>query len=112
MRIGSILENQKLEKRIAITPEIAKKYIALGFEVLLSKNYGIHLGFKEEEYKDIGVKILNDEKEILKTANIIVQLGLLSDDNNELLKENQTCIGVLNPYDNKDKIDKLIKKKN
>jgi NAD(P) transhydrogenase subunit alpha len=111
MRIGSILENQKLEKRIAITPEIAKKYIALGFEVLLSKNYGIHLGFKEEEYKDIGVKILNDEKEILKTANIIVQLGLLSDDNNELLKENQTCIGVLNPYDNKDKIDKLIKKK-
>ena len=111
MRIGSILENQKLEKRIAITPEIAKKYIALGFEVLLSKNYGIHLGFKEEEYKDIGVKILNDEKEILKTANVIVQLGLLSDDKNELLKENQTCIGVLNPYDNKDKIDKLVKKK-
>ena len=34
MRIVSILENQKIEKRIAITPEIAKKYIALGFEVI------------------------------------------------------------------------------
>ena len=112
MRIGSILENQKLEKRIAITPEMAKKYIALGFEVLLSKSYGIHLGFKDEEYKDTGVKILNDEKEILKTANVIVQLGLLSDDKNELLKENQTCIGVLNPYENKEKIDQLVKKKN
>ena len=33
MRIASVLENQKIEKRIAITPEIAKKYIALGFEI-------------------------------------------------------------------------------
>ena len=32
MRIGSILENQNIEKRIAITPEIVKKYISLGFE--------------------------------------------------------------------------------
>ena len=44
MKIGSVSENQKIEKRIAITPdEIAKKYIALGFEVHLSKNYGTHI---------------------------------------------------------------------
>ena len=36
MRIGSVLENQKIEKRIAITPEIARKYIALGFEVFFA----------------------------------------------------------------------------
>ena len=41
MKIGSVSENQKLEKRISITPEIAKKYISIGFEVHLSKNYGI-----------------------------------------------------------------------
>ena len=40
MKIASILENQTLEKRIAITPEIAKKYISLGFEVSLSEKYG------------------------------------------------------------------------
>ena len=39
MKIGSILENQKIEKRIAITPEIAKKYISIGFDVFLTKNY-------------------------------------------------------------------------
>ena len=87
MIIGSILENQKVEKRIAITPEISKKYLALGFEVLLPESYGIHLGFKDEEYKQCGVKILSDEKEILNKANVIVQLGLLSDDKNSLLKQ-------------------------
>jgi NAD(P) transhydrogenase subunit alpha len=39
MRIVSVLENQKIEKRIAITPDIAKKYISLGFEVILSVKY-------------------------------------------------------------------------
>ena len=101
MKIGSILENQKIEKRISITPEIAKKYISIGFDVHLSKNYGVHLGISDEEYKNIGVKFSNDEKEIINLSNIVVQLGLLSDDKSSLLKEDQTLIGVLNPYDNK-----------
>ena len=110
MRIASLSEDQKVEKRIAITPEIAKKYISLGIEVSLSKDYGSHLGIKDEEYTALGVLILNEEKEIINNADIIIQLGLLSDDKNSLLKENQTFIGVLNPYDNKDKIDGLVKK--
>ena len=110
MKIASILENQKIEKRIAITPEIAKKYISLGFKVSLSENYGGHLGIKDEAYKELGVSISNNENEIIINADIIVQLGLLDDDKNSLLKENQTFIGVLNPFDNKDKIDNLVKK--
>ena len=110
MKIASILENQKIEKRIAITPEIAKKYISLGFEVSLSEDYGTHLGIKDEEYKELGVSISKDEKEIISSADIIVQLGLLDDDKSSLLIENQTFIGVLNPYGNKDKIDYLVKK--
>ena len=112
MKIASILENQKIEKRIAITPEVAKKYISLGLQVSLAENYGSHLGIKDEEYKELGVSILNDEKEIITNADIIVQLGLLDDGKSSLLKENQTFIGVLNLYENKDKINDLVKKKN
>ena len=111
MKIGSVSENQKIEKRIAITPEIAKKYISLGFDVQLSKNYGTHLGITDDEYKKIGVKFLSDEKEIINLSNIIVQLGLLSDDKSLLLKQDQTLIGVLNPYDNKEKLEVLKNKK-
>jgi len=110
MKIASIFENQNIEKRISITPEIAKKYISLGFEVSLTENYGSHLGIKDEEYKELGVSILKDEKEIITNADIIAQLGLLEDDKSTLLKQNQTLIGVLNPYHNKDKISNLVKK--
>ncbi len=111
MKIGSILENQNIEKRIAITPEIVKKYISLGFKIFLSKNYGSHLGIKDEHYKDLGVNILNHEIEVLKSSDIIVQLGMLSDDKALNIKENQTIIGVMNPYNNKEKLENLKKKK-
>jgi len=109
MKIVSVLENQKIEKRIAISPDIAKKYIALGLEVSLSENYGEHLGFKDNEYKELGVKISKDTKEIISSADIIVQLGLPSDEIISLIKEDQTLIGVLDPYKNKVKIENLAK---
>ena len=111
MRVASISENKDLEKRIAITPDILKKYISLGFEISLSANYGSHLGIEDKEYLDLGAKISNDENEILKNSDIIVQLGMLSDDKNSLIRESQTLIGVFNPYENKEKLESLSKKK-
>jgi len=111
MRIGSILENRDVEKRIAITPEIIKKYSSLGFEICLSENYGSHLGIQDEEFLKLGVKILKDDNEIIRSSDIIVQLGMLQDEKSSILKENQILIGVLNPYDNKDKLKNLSKNK-
>ena len=97
MIIGSISENKKIEKRIAITPETAKKYIANGFDVLLPKNYGEHLGFHDSEYDSLGVKTSTNEKEILVKSDVIIQLGLISDENLSELKEKQSLVGILNP---------------
>ena len=111
MKIGSLSEDKDLEKRISITPEIAKKYIGLGLEVYLDLNYGSHLGFDDSQYKDIGVKILANQNDIISNTDLLVQLNLLKDDKLLKIKENQTLIGVFNPYNNKEKIETLSKKK-
>jgi NAD(P) transhydrogenase subunit alpha len=111
MKIGSILENQNIEKRISITPELVKKYTSLGLEVNLVSNYGSHIGISDEQFKDMGAKFLKDDSEILSSCEIIVQLGMLSEDKILKIKENQTLIGVLNPYKNKEKLENLAKKK-
>ena len=110
MRICSTSENKQSEKRISITPEIAKKYINLGLEVSLIENYGLHLGYDDNQYKKLGVNIIKDEKELINNSDIIVQLALLPDDKTSLIKENQILIGVFDPYNNKDKIKNLSKK--
>ena len=46
----------------------------------------------------------------MDSSDIIIQLGMLSDDKSSLIKEDKILIGALNPYNNKNKIDDLIKK--
>ena len=111
MRIVSLSEDKKFEKRIAVTPDIAKKYINLGFELSLPENYGVHLGINDNLFKDIGVIILKDEKELINNSDLIIQLGLLSDEKLSLIREGQSIVGVFNPYNNKKKIESLVKKK-
>ena len=111
MIIGSNLENQEIEKRIAITPEIVKKYISLGFKINLINNYGAHIGFKNSAYENIGAKIISDEKDLINRSDIIVQMRLPSDNQLSSMKQNQTLIGSLDIHNNKEKLKSLSDKK-
>ena len=111
MKIASFSENLKFEKRISVTPEIASKYLSLGFEVILKNNYGKHLGFEDNDYIKLGVKFASEDQDLVNDANIFIQHSLPSDNQLSILKSDQTLIGVFNPYENKDKLENLTKKK-
>ena len=111
MNLASISENRNNEKRIAVTPEIAKKYIDLGLNLYLPNNYGSHLGFSDDDYRNLGVNFFENEEELIKNSEIIIQIGLPNDNKLSLLKENQTLIGSLNAFLNKQKIEILKLKK-
>ena len=59
MIIGSISENKNLEKRVALVPDIIKKYTNLGFEIQILKGYGDHLSFSDESFHNVGAKIIS-----------------------------------------------------
>tara|TARA_A100001011_G_scaffold373358_1_gene432701 strand:- start:2437 stop:3525 length:1089 start_codon:yes stop_codon:yes gene_type:complete len=107
MIIGSVSEDKNFEKRVAITPDIIKKYVSLGLEVHLSQNYASHLGINDEEYKNEGAVILENDEEVIKNCDAILQMSILSDDNLNKLKQNQILIGVLNPYSNEKKLNEI-----
>ena len=109
MKIGSISEDLTLEKRISLTPELSKKYLDLGTEIFINKNYGIHLGFNDNDYKEKGVQILNNIDEVINNCNSLLQVNLPEINYIEKLRENTSLIGVFNPYGNKEKINLLLK---
>ena len=51
MIIGAVSENKNSEKRISITPEIAKKYLDNGFNVIIENDLASHLGISDEDFK-------------------------------------------------------------
>ena len=106
MIIGSISENKDLEKRISITPDVAKKYIASGFQILLEAGYGFHLGISDDEFLNEGCKIEKKEN-ILKQSKIFLQLDLPEEKNLEFFQENKILIGSFNSIQNLEKIARL-----
>ncbi len=110
MKVGSILENIEIEKRVAITPDIVKKYISLGLDVNLSKDYGSHLGISYKQFEAEGANILADDEEVISNSNAILQMNMLSDQNCHKLKKDQILIGVLNPFSNEKKLKEIISK--
>ena len=109
MIIGSVSENINFEKRVAITPDIIKKYKSLGFEIYLTKDYASHIGIKDEEYETEGANIKSID-EVLANANAILQMNILNDESLNKLKKDQILVGVLNPYSNEKKLKEITSK--
>jgi len=109
MIIGSISENLDLEKRVAITPDIVKKYKSLGLQVYLSKDYATHLGISDKNYETEGASI-KPINEIISNSDAILQMNIPSNENLDKLKKDQILVGVLDPYNNEKKLGEIIKK--
>ena len=108
MIVGSISGNKNIEQRVAITPDIVKKYKSLGLEVYLSKDYAIHLGISDKDYEEEGA-IISKNDEVISNARAILQMNIPNDEKLNQLKD-QILIGVLNPYMNEKKLKELTLK--
>jgi len=108
MKIASLKERAKFEKRCAITPETTKLFVGKGFSVYLEKDIGLQAGFPDQAYIDAGAKISNVPLEIISDADIIlkVQPSPLNDNINEIefAKKNAVIIGLLSPFQNQEYI--------
>ena len=111
MIVGSIKENTALEKRVSLTPESAKNIIELGLEVYVEKGYALHLGINDSEYKNVGVEIKASSKELLNSCDLLTKVNCPSEDEIEIFKNNMILVGMLNPSQNKNLINKIINKK-
>ncbi len=108
--IGSVKEDLDKDKRISITPETIKKFIALNFSVLLEKNYAEHLGITDEEYKNSGANLYESSQEVLEKSEIILKVNSPSNDEINLIKSKSILIGQFDPLLDKEAINKLLKK--
>ena len=87
MKIGSIKENLQIEQRIAVTPEIIKKYKSLDLNIILPTGYGEHLGISDNEFINEGAEILDNDEKVLSEADLVLQMNLIAEENFEKTKK-------------------------
>jgi len=93
MKIGIIKETRPGEKRVAVTPQAAKDFMARGFEVVAEHHAGLDSHFRDEDYEAVGVKV-TDKETVFEEADIIVKVNPPSDDDLPYFREGQVFVWV------------------
>lgn len=103
MKIAVPKERRPYERRVAVTPDIVKKYKALGYDVTVETGAGSEAAFPDSLYAAAGASIASDTAVLLRDADIVLKVQRPMNEGegrNEigLLKPGTVLVGILNPY--------------
>ncbi|MGH8192508.1 MAG: NAD(P) transhydrogenase subunit alpha [Rhodanobacteraceae bacterium] len=99
--IAALRETADGERRVALTPETAKKYAARGMRVMLEHAAGQRAGFPDASYA--GVEFA-DAEGVARRADIVLCVQPPSGDSVSTMKEGAALIGQLHPHDASDRL--------
>ena len=99
-----------VEKRISITPDFLKKYIASGLQVSIEKSMGEHLGFLDDNFKELGAEIVERKKGFVE-ADIVCSVNILNEEDLTEIKENSLIVSFLDPFNDLELVENLRVKK-
>lgn len=100
LKIAIPKETASHERRVSASPDTVKKYIALGCDVIIESDAGIHSDFTDDAYKNAGAKIAKNFEECLKGADIILKVAAPSEGEIKSLPKGASLFALLNPYMN------------
>lgn len=101
LKIAVLKETGEFEKRVAAIPETVKKFIAKGFSVTIEAGAGENSAYPDQDYKAAGAQIAANAAEATRDADIILSVEAPQ---NLSAKQDAILIGLLSPYNNKDKL--------
>ena len=111
MKIGVPKEIKPQENRIGLTPDSAKTLISNGHEVLVENNGGFEAGFYNDQYINVGARIIDKAEEIFNEADIIVKVKEPLSNEVKMIRENQIIFTYLHLAAAKELTEGLIKSK-
>ena len=92
-------ETLPAETRVALIPDDIKKLSGMGFEFTVVSGAGSKSGFDDAAYEAAGAKIVQDEKQVLDDAEIVVRI--LKPETAKGLKAGALHVSFLDPFNEK-----------
>lgn len=106
MKLLALKENNRSEKRVALTPDIIAKYQKFGFDIFVESEAGKECNFSDADFEKNGAKIVKNINEILPEIDVIIAVQR-HDFDYAKLKPNAVFLALLNPYFQKEVVQKL-----
>ncbi|MBL8948852.1 MAG: Re/Si-specific NAD(P)(+) transhydrogenase subunit alpha [Myxococcales bacterium] len=116
MKIGIPKEIHDGERRVAATPDTARKLQKFGFQVVIESGAGAAASFPDEAYRDAGCEITSDvatvwQQDIVAKVRPPEYHPGTGQDETEMLREGATLISFLWPGQNAALLERLVARK-
>jgi H+-translocating NAD(P) transhydrogenase subunit alpha len=95
------------ETRVALSPDTAKRFVALGCTVKVQAGAGLRSRFADAQYAAAGAEVAPTLAAALAGADILLKVRRPSVDEVKGLKADALVMAVLSPYDDKPGLDAL-----
>ena len=111
MKIGVPKERRPDERRVAASPDTAKRLKGLGVEVLIEAGAGTRARFADEAFAAAGATVVDGPEPLYRDADVLLKVrrplvpGEGELDEMALLRQGQVLIGMLDPYQHREQVE-------
>ncbi len=107
MIIGTIKESRSGENRVALSPDVVKNFVRLGFECIIEAGAGVLSNFSDEAYKLAGAVVVSSVAEVCGKTDVLVKVNAPSDSEIALLKPGSALVSFIYHLTNPALIEQL-----
>ncbi len=109
LTIGVVRESAPGEHRVALVPETAKKFQALGAKLVLENTLGLESHFMDSTYE--GATFDQEKSGIYRNSNLILRVAPPTPEEIAEMPEGSVLIGLLKPFEDKARLAALNARK-
>ncbi|HXR86949.1 MAG TPA: NAD(P)(+) transhydrogenase (Re/Si-specific) subunit alpha, partial [Stellaceae bacterium] len=97
MRIAVPKERRPQERRVAASPDTAKRLVGMGHEVVVEAGAGIGAAFPDTAYSAVGATIAGSQAEALGSADIVLKVQRPEPQEVSSMRRGAVLVGMLSP---------------
>jgi len=95
--VGVVRETAPGERRVALTPETCRKFVAAGARVRLEVGLGEGAHFTDDAYREAGAELVASAQDVLADADIVLCVQPPTPERIATLKQGAVLVGLLQP---------------
>jgi NAD(P) transhydrogenase subunit alpha len=108
MQITVLKETETAESRVALTPELVKKLIAMKAQVAVESGAGNDSSASDADYEAAGARVSADRAALLESAELLAVVNRPATAELARLKKGAIIIGFLRPFDEPKQLEPLV----
>lgn len=110
LTIGVLKESSPHEHRVALDPEVTKRLVKKGLQILVEASAGEDANFFDNDYESAGAKVV-DRNAVIEQSNIVVMIDNPDEQTRSQFKSGQLILGLLNSLTVADEMTEFAKNK-